>query len=151
MNLENEIKQIRGFRNSYHRASVNLIYTGKWIINLHNDLFEGFGLTLQQYNILRILRGQYPNALTVKVIRERMLDKMSDASRIVELLRTKGLVERDLNDRDRRKVDVKISKTGLNLLTDIEMNGNELMDGFLSNLNQEEIEQLNQLLDKLRR
>ncbi len=75
--LEKEIKQVKPFRNDYHKASVNLIFTGKWIINVHNELFHKHGLTIQQYNILRILRGQFPKATTVKLIRERMLDKMS--------------------------------------------------------------------------
>ena len=150
MNIEQEIAQQRSFRNDYHKASVNLIYTGKWLINLHNCIFQEYGLTIQQYNILRILRGQLPKGTTVKLIKERMLDKMSDASRIVELLRKKGLVERVENPLDRRKVDVKITQIGLDILELIEEEGNTIMDGFLSNLNEKEIDQLNSLLDKLR-
>jgi|ERR1035441_9918104 DNA-binding MarR family transcriptional regulator len=148
--IETEIKQVKPFRNDYHKATVNLLFTGKWIINHHNSLLHGCGLTLQQYNILRILRGQYPKATTVKLIRERMLDKMSDASRIVELLRTKGLIDRGLNSGDRRKVDVLITQKGLDLLDEVELEGNDIMDSFLSNLNHDEINELNFLLDKLR-
>ena len=79
-----------------------------------------------------------------------MLDKMSDASRIVELLRTKGLIDRGLNSGDRRKVDVRITQKGLDLLDEVELEGNDIMDSFLSNLNHDEINELNFLLDKLR-
>src|ERR1039458_3554105 len=90
MQLEKEIHQVKPFRNDYHKASVNIVYTGKWMMQFHADILKPYGLTIQQYNILRILRGQYPNATTVKLIRERMLDRMSDASRIVELLRKRS-------------------------------------------------------------
>ena len=150
MKIEKAIKQGRSFRNAYHKTTVNLIFTGRWIFNLHNELFKTFGLTLQQYNILRILKGQHPKTATVKLIRERMLDKMSDASRIVENLRKKKLVERDHNAGDRRRVDVVITPKGIDLLNLIEKNGSDTMDSFLSKLDTNEIEQLNNLLDKLR-
>jgi DNA-binding MarR family transcriptional regulator len=150
MKIEKAIKQGKAFRNEYHRTTVNLIFTGRWIFNLHNELFKTHGLTLQQYNILKILKGQYPKSATVKLIRERMLDKMSDASRIVENLRKKELLERDLNTGDRRKVDVLISQKGLDLLNSIEEKDSKTMDDFLSKLNMNEVEQLNSLLDKLR-
>lgn len=148
MNLEEKIKQTKPFRNHYHKAAVNLIYTGKWILQIHAEIFKSYKLTLQQYNILRILRGQYPKFITVKLIRERMLDKMSDASRIVEGLRKKGLLERNIRDTDRRKVNVLITDKGLHLLSRIDKE-NERMDNFLSALNEEECIQLCNLLDKL--
>ena len=147
--IEEAIQQTHGFRNPYHKATVNLIYSGRWIINLHNELFGEFNLSLQQYNVLRILKGQYPNALTVKLIQLRMLDKASDASRIVEGLRKRGLVKRELNTTDRRRVDVVITKKGLQLLMEIESRSKE-MDNFLSNLDPKEIQTLNVLLDKMR-
>ena len=147
--IEQAIKQSKAFRNEYHKASVNLIYSGKWIINFHNELFRQFTLTLQQYNILRILKGQSPKAATVKLIRERMLDKASDASRIVEVLRKKELVQRDLNSDDRRKVNVFITKKGINLLATIEKKSH-ILDNFLSSLSPKEIKLLNALLDKAR-
>ena len=150
MQIEKEIKQGRSFRNEYHKTTVNLIFTGRWIFNLHNELFKTFGLTLQQYNILRILKGQHPKTATVKLIRERMLDKMSDASRIVENLRKKKLVERGLNAGDRRRVDVVITPKGIDLLNLIEEKGSGTMDGFLAKLDSNEVERLNILLDKLR-
>ncbi|HEU5054833.1 MAG TPA: MarR family transcriptional regulator [Hanamia sp.] len=147
--IEEAIQQTHGFRNPYHKATVNLIYSGRWIINLHNELFGEFNLSIQQYNVLRILKGQYPHALTVKLIQLRMLDKASDASRIVEGLRKRGLVKRELNATDRRRVDVVITKKGLQLLMEIESRSKE-MDNFLSNLDPKEIQTLNLLLDKMR-
>jgi DNA-binding MarR family transcriptional regulator len=147
--IEEAIQQLTSFRNAYHKATVNLIYSGRWIINLHNELFNEFKLTIQQYNVLRILKGGYPHALTVKLIQLRMLDKASDASRVVEGLRKKGLVQRELNAKDRRRVDVIITQKGLDLLRKIEKRSEE-MDSFLANLNDEEIDQLNNLLEKMR-
>ena len=151
MELAKAIKQVKPFRNDYHKASVNLIFSGKWIIHLHNELLRTYDLTLQQYNILRILRGQHPQAATVKLIQERMLDKMSDASRIVENLRKKELLARYLNPRDRRRVDVIITQRGLALLTAIDENESTTMDNFLSNLSLGEVDQLNMLLDRVRK
>lgn len=149
MILEKEIQQVKPFRNNYHKASVNLIFTGKWMIQFHSDVFKKYDLTFQQYNILRILRGRNPGVSTVKLIRERMLDRMSDASRIVEVLRKKKLVDRNICDEDRRKMDVVITQKGLDLLAEIERE-NERMDKRLSALNEEEIVLLNNLLDKVR-
>ncbi|HET6768802.1 MAG TPA: MarR family transcriptional regulator [Chitinophagaceae bacterium] len=149
MILEKEIQQVKPFRNNYHKASVNLIFTGKWMIQFHSDVFKKYKLTVQQYNILRILHGRYPQASTVKLIRERMLDRMSDASRIVELLRKKGMVERNISSKDRRRTDVVITIKGADLLKEIEKES-EHMDNRLSTLNEGEIVMLNNLLDKAR-
>jgi len=147
--IEDSIHQTAAFRNSYHKATVNLIASGRWIINLHSELFHHFDLTIQQYNVLRILKGQHPGTLGIKLIQRRMLDKASDASRVVEGLRKKGLVQRNLNGNDRRKVDVGITPEGLQLVEKIEQKSDE-MDGFLSNLTLEEVGKLNMLLDKIR-
>ena len=148
MKLEEEISQ-KHFRNEYHKAAVNVVYTFNWLNNQNVGFFKPLGITPQQFNILRILRGQHPKPATIKLIKERMLDKMSDASRIVEKLRIKGLVERNICSHDRRNVDVCITQNGLNLLAKIDALDNEI-DGRLSSLNEEEIKQLNDLLDKLR-
>ncbi len=148
MKLEEEISQ-KQFRNEYHKAAVNVVYTFNWLNNQNISFFKPLGITPQQFNILRILRGQHPKPATIKLIKERMLDKMSDASRIVEKLRVKGLVERNICSHDRRNVDVCITQKGLDVLAQIDALDNEI-DGRLSSLNQEEIKQLNDLLDKLR-
>jgi DNA-binding MarR family transcriptional regulator len=149
MKLEVEIKQVKPFRNNYHKATVNLIFTGKWLIHFHSNLLKPYHLTIQQYNILRILRGSSPKPTTVKLIRERMLDRMSDASRIIELLREKDLLVRNININDRRKMNVNITQKGLAMLEAIELE-NERMDKKLATLSEDEILQLNDLLDKLR-
>lgn len=151
MRIEDEIKQTKPFRNVYHKASVNLILTGKWIFNFHNTLFKPYHLTVQQYNILRILKGQKLKAANLNLIQTRMLDKSSDASRIVELLRKKGLLKRNHNAQDRRRVDIIITRQGLDLLNEIEQKESRKMDNLLSALSPEEIALLNILLDKARK
>ena len=148
MKLEEEISQ-KHFRNEYHKAAVNVVYTFNWLNNLNVNFFKPYGITPQQFNILRILRGQHPQPATIKLIKERMLDKMSDASRIVEKLRIKGLFERNICTHDRRNVDVCITQTGLDLLSQIDTRNAEA-EQKLFTLNSEEIKQLNDLLDKLR-
>ena len=148
MKLEDEIAQ-RKFRNERHKVAVNIIYTFSWLTALHSKIFKEHGITGQQFNVLRILRGQYPKPTSVKLIRERMLDKMSDASRIVEKLRQKKLVERHTSDHDRRHVDVFITKKGLKVLSLLDSRDQEF-DNHLANLSAKEAELLNQLLDKMR-
>ena len=148
MKLEDEISQDK-FRNEYHKAAVNLIFTFSWLRSYQEKVFKPNGITSQQFNILRILRGQHPKPANIKLIRERMLDRMSDCSRIVEKLRAKGLIERTICPADRRHVDVIITKKGLDLLAKLDAVSEEA-DKFLSNLNEKEIKQLNSLLDKLR-
>lgn len=148
MKLEEEIKQSK-FRNEYHKLAVNIIYTYGWLSNFQSQLFTSYHITSNQYNILRILRGQYPNPATINLLKERMLDKMSDASRLVERLRVKGLVKRDLSSHDRRRVDVIISKKGLKLLLEIDKL-NEKSDAIFGNLSSKEAKIINDLLDKLR-
>src|ERR1035437_2100247 len=130
MQLEKEIHQIRPFRNDYHKATVNIIYSGKWMLQFISDVLKPHKLTLQQFNILRILRGKYPEAITVTYIRDRMLDRMSDVSRVIENLRKKGLVERTAAVDDRRRMDIVITDKGMQLLDEIKKE-NERMDKHL--------------------
>lgn len=148
MELEKEINQ-KKFRNETHKLGVNIIYTFNWLNNIQSEFFKSSGITSQQFNVLRILRGQNPNPASVKLIRERMLDKMSDASRIVEKLRLKSYVDRVISTTDRRECKVYITQKGLDLLAEIDKE-NEKQDNVFSNLSKEEINQLNILLDKLR-
>ncbi|MEO8795330.1 MAG: MarR family transcriptional regulator [Daejeonella sp.] len=148
MKLEKEIVTEK-FTNSYQKSVVNIIYTYGWVTNLLRKRFDCYDITMQQFNILRILRGQYPNPATVNLLKERMLDKMSDASRIVERLVQKELVSRCTNVKDRRAVDIRISKKGLEILEklDSEMDVEHVLK---SNLSEEEAAQLSNLLDKFR-
>ena len=115
MALEKDIQQT-DFRNEYQKGLLNICYTYYFLISQVNELFKKHHITRQQYNVLRILRGQHPNHVSVYTIRERMLDKMSDASRIVERLRLKGLVVRKSAEKDKRAAAVTISDQGITLL-----------------------------------
>jgi len=148
MQIGEEI-QSNKFEDNYHKAVINITYTYGWLGNTFRCRFEKHNLTQQQFNVLRILRGQYPNPATVNMIKERMLDKMSDASRIVDRLNQKGLVSRCTNNQDRRAVDIRISEAGLDILSkmDEEFKTRDLLK---NNLTEEEAGQLSDLLDKLR-
>ena len=149
MGLEDEIGQ-KKFRNDAHKLGVNLIFTFNWLNSFFSDYLKTHKITSQQFNVLRILRGQHPNPASVKLIRERMLDKMSDASRIVEKLRVKGFVERKISIDDRRVCEVIITEKGMSLLEKIDLDNN-ILDQRFSSLSQSEQKQLNLLLDKLRK
>ncbi len=148
MRIDDEIQSSK-FVDNYHKVTVNINYTYGWLTHLFRHIFEKHNLTQQQFNILRILRGQYPNPATINLLKERMVDKMSDASRIVDRLIQKGLVSRCTNTRDRRAVDIRISDAGLKVLDamDVELQTRNLLR---TNLTEEEAGQLSDLLDKLR-
>lgn len=148
MKIEDEIQQ-KKFKDDYQKLVVNLLYTSNWMNAHFEQLFKGSGITLQQYNVLRILRGQHPKPSSIKLIKERMLDRMSDASRIVDKLVAKKLVDRKQCDRDKRSVDVVISESGLNLLQTLDVL-DEKSKELLKFLSKEDITELNNLLDKLR-
>lgn len=148
MSLENDIKQ-SNFKSPYSKAIVNIIYTNNWLQSLQVKIFKPFDLTLQQYNVLRILRGQYPKPTTVIAIIERMLDKMSNASRLVDKLLAKELVIRKLCPHDRRAVDVIITEKGMNVLAEIDLLQSQ-WEVKLHGLDESEALQLSNLLDKLR-
>lgn len=148
MKLEDEIASHK-FTSNYHKSIVNILYTYGWLTNVLRQRLDDREITLQQYNILRILRGQFPNPATVNLLRDRMLDKMSDASRIVDRLYKKGLLNRSTNAKDRRAVDIFITKKGLELLKELDSEMN-LDEFFQENLSTEEAGLLSDLLDKFR-
>lgn len=148
MKLEDEIKQIKSFKNEYNKAVVNIFFTYSWLESFSRIFFKEYDITSQQFNILRILRGQYPNPCTINLLRERMLDKMCDASRLVERLRLKGLLERSKASSDKRAVDILITDKGLDLLSKIDVT--LPLEGKLHTLTEDEVTTLNTLLDKLR-
>jgi DNA-binding MarR family transcriptional regulator len=148
MSLSKDIHQ-REFRNEYQKAIINIMYTHNHLVGSMTDVFKGYDVTRQQYNVLRILRGQYPNHASVNLIKDRMLDKMSDTSRIVERLRLKGLITRADCQSDKRSVEIRITPAGLELLDTMERPVEQL-ERLLYNLSLEETHLLNSLLDKLR-
>lgn len=148
MRIDDEIQSSK-FEDNYHKAVININYTYGWLNNILRCQFERYNLTPQQFNVLRILRGQFPKPATVNLLKERMVDKMSDASRIVDRLVQKGLVSRCTNTRDRRAVDIRISDKGMEILEkmDSEFKTKDFLKGRMSD---EEAGQLSDLLDKLR-
>lgn len=149
MKIEEAIQQKR-FADEYEKLVVNLLYTSKWIEYREGQLFRKYDLTLPQYNVLRILKGQHPESASVNLLIERMIDKSSNASRIVEKLRKKGLVDRKTCPDDRRRVDVVITDSGLKILRDAGIELKELHRHYADVISKNEAEQLNALLDKLR-
>lgn len=148
MGIAEEIKQEK-FKSEYSKAVVNIIYTNAWLHQQHLRLFKSYGLTTPQFNILRILRGQHPKPSTVNLLIDRMLDKSSNASRIVDKLEQKELVRRIQCSNDRRAVDVYISDKGLALLEEMDVVIGE-WEAATQRLSESEAATLNELLDKLR-
>ncbi|MEZ4828853.1 MAG: MarR family transcriptional regulator [Bacteroidia bacterium] len=149
MKLEDAIKQKTPFRSAKQKMLVNILFTQNWLLDLQKNVFKPYGITPQQYNVLRILRGQHPQPVSTCVIRDRMLDRMSDVSRIVDRLVKKDLVIRTTCQSDKRLVDVHINDNGLALLTSIDDRTQE-MDRAFASVTDEEALQISDLLDKLR-
>lgn len=148
MGIEKDIHQVK-FKNARQKAMINLMYTYGWVMEHIKGFLSAEDITHQQYNILRILRGAYPEPLSTLQIRERMLDKMSDTSRIVARLVVKGLVKKVVCAKDKRLVDVTISDKGQKLLKSLDASANQLEET-MKNLTEKESELLSSLLDKIR-
>jgi DNA-binding MarR family transcriptional regulator len=148
MSIENDINQ-PNFRSEYEKAIVNLVYTYNWTIEQLKTIFDYENLTIQQFNILRILRGS-DKPLSTLQIRERMLDKMSDTSRIVDRLIIKELVKKNTCKADKRLVDVTITNKGKEVLSKLDQH-EDAMENIIHSLTENEAKMLNTLLDKMRR
>ena len=148
MGIDKDIQQAK-FRNSRQKAGINLIYTLAWMKEKTKEIFDSEDITSQQFNILRILRGSFPEPLSTLQIRERMLEKMSDTSRIVDRLITKGLVKKITCKDDRRLVDVIITDKGKKMLERLDARQDEI-DNVLGNLSEKDANILSDLLDKIR-
>lgn len=146
--IEDAIQQ-KEFKDPFNKVVVNLLFTHSHLVTAQNALFKPHDLSPEQYNVLRILRGQNGIPTTVSSIQERMLNKMSNASRLVEKLKMKDLVRRKECPTDRRQVDVMITEKGLELLKELEKQVEE-GNRQIVRLTLEEANQLNDLLDKLR-
>ena len=147
MGIEKDIQQTN-FRNEFQKMGINIIYTANWLNEKMGQILSTEDITQQQYNILRILRGSDVPLSTLK-IRERMLDKMSDTSRIVDRLIVKDLVEKTACIKDKRLVDITVTKKGLQLLEKLDAL-NEQIDSILKGVSEKEATTINQILDKLR-
>ncbi len=148
MKIEQAIKQNKKFHSNKEKIIVNLLYTYNWYNTIMVDFFKAYEITEQQYNVLRILRGQHPNAITCGAVKEVMLDKNPDLTRLIDRLVQKELVTRIFNESNRRQVLVKISKKGLLTLSKIDPEMIAQSDQI--NLTEKEAETLSNLLDKMR-
>lgn len=149
MSLETEIKQTRPFQSESEKCIVNIIYTNNLITIFHNKIVKDFDISIEQYNVLRILKGQNGTPITINGIIDRMLDKMSNASRLVDKLYFKGLVERKQRATNRRACDVTITRKGEEVLNAINRTLGTRVEINLD-MDAAELQQLNALLDKFR-
>lgn len=147
MGIEQDIQQ-PNFRNEFQKMGINLLFTANWLNEQISKILAEEGVTQQQYNILRILRGSATPLSTLK-IRERMLDKMSDTSRIVDRLIAKELVLKNTCEKDKRLVDITLSPKGLELVDQLDQ-FNDRIDALLKGINESEAKTMNQILDKIR-
>ena len=147
MGIEQDIQQ-PNFRNEFQKMGINLLFTANWLNEQIGKMLSDEGVTQQQYNILRILRGSTTPLSTLK-IRERMLDKMSDTSRIVDRLIAKELVLKNTCEKDKRLVDITLTPKGLSLVDQLDQY-NERIDALLKGINESEAQLMNQILDKIR-
>lgn len=145
--IEEEIKTT--FRNDQHKLIVNIFFTYFKILNQSRQQFVDYDITLQQFNVLRILRGQKGNPVSIQLIKDRVMDKNSDVSRLVKRLKEKGFILESENSSDRRKKDITISQSGLDLLDKLG-NIHESTESLLDHLTPQELNLLNDLLDKTR-
>jgi DNA-binding MarR family transcriptional regulator len=149
MEIEKEIKQSKPLPSKYIRLMVNLIFTGSWSHDIANRHFKTFGLSNEQYNVLRILRGSHPKSMSVSDVQSRMVERSSNVTRLAARLLDKLYVTRTVNPDNRRMVLLNITEKGLTLMSKIDGEFSTVEKN-LHQLSEEEVDQLNQLLDKLR-
>lgn len=145
MKIEDEIKQSK-FKDPFQKAVINLLFTASWLQTKHQDFFKSAGITNQQFNILRILKGQHPKSTSATEIKSRMLDKNSDVSRLLDRLVLKKFITKQVCPNDKRAADITITKEGLAILAELDKRQTEI-DRVL-NLTEAEAKQLSDLLDK---
>ncbi|MEX2234749.1 MAG: MarR family transcriptional regulator [Cyclobacteriaceae bacterium] len=148
MSLEKDIQQEK-FANEYEKGAVNILFTSSWLHSLNAGRLKTHGLTPEQYNVLRILRGSHPRTMMLSDISCRMIDKNSNATRLVEKLRIKGLLKRERCENNRRQVDVFVTDKGLATLKKIDQEESTWL-AKLKNVTRAEALELNRILDKLR-
>ncbi len=149
MRIEDEIQQ-KKFKSEYQKAHINILFTAAWLNQQNQQILKPLGISSQQFNILRILRGMHPQPASIKLLTERMIDKMSNASRLVDKLLAKELVQRNESGADRRRVDVLITSKGLQLLEKASIAVEDSLHQEMAMLSEQEAARLNELLDQLR-
>ena len=150
MHIEQALKQ-KKFKNEFHKLRVNLLFSAGWLTNEIKGFLSPYGITQKQFNILRILRGQYPDdtGMTIMDIRDRMVDKMSDASRIVDRIYKKDYIGKKPCIKDKRHTRVWITEKGMELLAKIDTQVSQ-MDAIF-NLSEEQAQTLNCMLEEMRK
>ncbi|MDX5421889.1 MAG: MarR family transcriptional regulator [Hymenobacteraceae bacterium] len=149
MKLEEELRMNK-FRSAFQKASLNLMFTGEWLMARVDSLLKPYDISSQQYNVLRILRGQQSKPLNLYAIQERMLNRMSNATRLVEKLRLKGLVTREQCEANRRKVEIAITDKGLQLLDKLDPLMQQLEEDTFKNISEAEAAKFSDTLDAIR-
>jgi DNA-binding MarR family transcriptional regulator len=149
MSIETDLKQDK-FHSEFEKVAINILFTGSWLYNLNATRLKKFDITPEQFNVLRILRGSHPKAMMLADIACRMIDKSSNATRLVEKLRQKGLLKREICEGNRRQVDISITEKGLELLKKIDKQTEEWRE-ILNSISKTEARELNRMLDKLRK
>lgn len=149
MKLEDEIKQ-KAFTSDFQKMLLNVYFTSSWFATHSSRVLKPYRLTLQQYNVLRILRGQHTKPASVGLIQERMLDKSSNASRLIDKLLLKKLVDRKVCSNDRRQMEIRITQKGLDMLAELDgkMNYGEVLAQ--NRISEEEAAMVSDILDRLR-
>ncbi|GCC52650.1 MarR family transcriptional regulator [Chryseotalea sanaruensis] len=148
MSLEDDIKQDK-FQSEQHKAAINIMFTSSWLHGINASYLKKFDITPEQFNVLRILRGSHPKKLMLSEVASRMIDKSSNCTRLVEKLRQKALVQREICKDNRRQVDISITDKGLTLLKKLDAEAS-LMKGIMDKLSKTDAKELNRMLDKLR-
>lgn len=148
MSLEQDIQQEK-FNNEFEKAAINILFTSSWLYNINAGRLKPFDITPEQFNVLRILRGSHPKTMMLADVTCRMIDKSSNATRLVEKLRQKGLLKREICESNRRQVDISITDKGLNVLKKIDDKEAEWLTT-LKNISKSDAQELNRILDKLR-
>lgn len=148
MKLEEAIQSSK-FKSDVHKASLNILYTAWWLKTVLSRELKEFGLTHEQYNVMRILKGKHPEQMCVRDIASRMIEKNSNVPRIIDRLVTKKLVKRATSEVDRRETVISLTPSGLSLLDNSTSSINQAMDEQVS-IGQQEAQVLNQLLEKVR-
>lgn len=149
MRIEEEIKQTKAFKSEFHKLMLNLAFTGSWFNSVMSEILRSFDISHPQFNVLRILKGKYPDSYCNLEIIQRMIDKSSNVTRIIDKLLDKNLVIRNENPENRRQVNIRITEKGLALLNEIESSANfEKLKNI--NFNEEKARLMNQWLDEIR-
>ncbi|MFY0650948.1 MAG: MarR family transcriptional regulator [Cyclobacteriaceae bacterium] len=148
MKLEDEIKQSK-FKDEWQKALLNIQYTSNWLVDGFQSIARKYAINDQHYNILRILRGKHPGCACPGEIKEVLINKRGDLTRLLDKLVKMDLVDRNINEHNRRMVDLKITQSGLNLLTDMDGDITDL-ENLKAKISEDEAKTLNKLLDKLR-